>query len=141
MPQNKYKYHDWEEYFRGGNVLNCNAAQQQSGPCGQKVARVDKTKCGKECENVFKELSVQEAMRKGWLERISEHRNSNARYEEWEPRKRKHFKAFFCRDQPECRNQPKGQDCKMCERVVRDTQKEYNERVRTINKLGLRFKD
>ena len=33
----------------GDNVLNCNAAQQQSGPCGQKVARVDKPKCMKEC--------------------------------------------------------------------------------------------
>ena len=135
MPQNKYQYHDWDEYFRGHNVLNCNAADQQSGPCQKVANKVNRTKCMSECKDVLKRLSDREAMRERWLSKISEHATRNAHYERWEPWERKHLKAFICRDQPECKNRHHP-ECKMCEQVVRETQKEYNERVRTINKLG-----
>ena len=137
MTQNKYKYHDWDEYFRGHNVLNCNAVHQQSGPC----RRADnKRECTNECEGVLKRLSVREAMKERGLKSILKHYDDNARHERWEPKKRKHLKAFICRDQSECMN-PNSQDCRMCEQVIRDTQKEYNKRVRTTNKLGLRFEE
>ena len=66
MPRNKYKYHDWAEYFRGHNVLNCNAVHQQSGPC-QKVNGREKWACDDECKNV----SARAAMKKEWLKKIS----------------------------------------------------------------------
>ena len=46
----------------------------------------------------------------------------------------------MCREQPECTN-PYSENCRMCEQVMQDTQKEYNKRIRATNKLGLRFEE
>ena len=138
MPQNKYKYHDWDEYFRGHNVLNCNAVHQQSGPCRKAN---NKRECRNECEGLLKRLSAREAMKESWLKKILKHYNNNACYERWEPKERKHLKAFICRDQSECITNQTSQDCKMCEQVMREYMQEYNKRVRTTNKLGLRFEE
>ena len=140
MPQNKYHWYNWDEYFRGHNVLNCNAVHQQSGPCRKAKNKTHATRCEKECERVLKRLSAREAMRERWLKKISKH------YERREPRERKHLKAFMCRDQPGCNpdattGNPYGEDCRMCYDVMRDTQKEYNNRIRATNKLGLRFEE
>ena len=50
-----------------------------------KVPKQNKTECMNECKDVLKRLSVREAMRERWLEKILEHRSSNEHYERWEP--------------------------------------------------------
>ena len=72
-------------------------------------------------------------MKERWLNKIHKHYDNNARYERWEPKERNLPWRL------ECITNPNSQDCMMCEQVMRDTQKEYNKRVRTTNKLGLRF--
>ena len=139
MSQKKYKYHDWDEYFRGHNVLNCNAIQQQSGPC-QKAK--DKEGCKDECESVLNRLSARRAMKERWLKKISNHYNNNEHYGRWgDRRERKHLQAFICRNQHECMTKPWGEECKMCKHVMQEYMQEYNKRVRTTNKLGLRFEE
>ena len=135
MPQNKYHWYNWDEYLRRHNVLNCNAVHQQSGPCGKAKDKRDAKNCMNECKEVLKTRETREAKKERWRERILRHNNNNAPYGRWQPRERKHLDAFMCRDQLECRNNAYSEDCRMCKEVMKDTQNEYNKRIRATNKL------